>query len=545
MHESEITNVAYYLDLQAKSVPKQLAVVIPHEGKDYSYQQLLEESNRIASGLIKLGLKKGMRTALFVKPSLDFFALAFALFRAGIVLVLIDPAIGLKHLKTCLSVAKPDAFIGIPTAHLARKLFGWGNETIQYNITAGFRLGWGGYSLAQIKKKGCPDFKCVETSLSDIAAICFTSGSTGLPKGVVYQHKQFLAQIKALKETYHIQPGEIDLPTFPLFALFDPALGMTTIVPDMDSTKPAQVNPKKIIKAIQEYKVTNMFGSPALIRRVVTYALKNNIRFPNLKRVVSAGAPVPFDVLKDFKKLLSKEAEIYTPYGATEVLPVSSISANEILTETAERTAQGAGICVGKPVEGNEIKIIKITEDAIENISKANVLAANKIGEIIVKGPSVTGTYFNQPDKTSLAKIKADNAVWHRMGDVGYLDDEGRLWFCGRKAHRVELGNKSLYSIPVESIINVNSNIFRSALIAVKKNNKVHAGLCIELKNNLKKYKKEMVAQEILKMIKENDKLSSIKYIYFHKHFPVDIRHNAKINREQLAAWAETEKAFY
>ena len=131
----------------------------------------------------------------------------------------------------------------------------------------------------------------VETSEDDIAAILFTSGSTGVPKGAVYTHGNFLAQVELLKETYGIEPGEIDLPTFPLFALFDPALGMSAVIPEMDPTRPANVDPEKILGAIQRYGVTNTFGSPALLHRVGSYGAAHGVKLPTLRRVISAGAP--------------------------------------------------------------------------------------------------------------------------------------------------------------------------------------------------------------------------------------------------------------
>jgi acyl-coenzyme A synthetase/AMP-(fatty) acid ligase len=183
-----------------------------------------------------------------------------------------------------------------------------------------------------------------QTKKSDTAAILFTTGSTGPAKGVIYTHGIFGAQINQIKAMFEIGPDEVDLPTFPLFALFDPALGMTSVIPDMDPTKPAQVNPVKIIEAINNHGVTNMFASPALLNRVGTYGEEQGIKIPSMRRVVSAGAPVHPSNIARFRKMLNDEAEIYTPYGATEAVPIISISATEILSETGRLREQGCAL---------------------------------------------------------------------------------------------------------------------------------------------------------------------------------------------------------
>src|SRR5438094_563543 len=199
-----------------------------------------------------------MRTVLMVKPSLEFFALTFALFKLGAVIVLIDPGMGAKNLGFCLKEAEPEAFIGIPKAHLARLLYGWGRGAIRHLVTVGLRLGWGGNSLSQVRHFGTKgnQFRMTETAADETAAILFTSGSTGVAKGVVYTHGIFTAQVEMLKRMYNIEPGEVDLPTFPLFGLFAPALGMTAVIPEMDATRPGSVDPSKIVNTIRHFHVT-------------------------------------------------------------------------------------------------------------------------------------------------------------------------------------------------------------------------------------------------------------------------------------------------
>ena len=236
-----------------------------------------------------------------VRPGLDFFELTFALFKAGAVPVLVDPGLGIRNLGPCLAEAAPEAFIGIPPAQWARIALGWGKATIRRVVTvsSSSRLGT---TSDQLKAIGDPgDWVRSVTEPDETAAILFTSGSTGVPKGAVYTHAIFQAQVDLIRRIYAVFPGEVDLCTFPLFALFGPILGMTCIVPEMDATRPGQVDPTKIIEAIKDFGVTNLFGSPALIRRVGEYGATKKIKLPSLRRVISAGAPVPARVLEDVR----------------------------------------------------------------------------------------------------------------------------------------------------------------------------------------------------------------------------------------------------
>ena len=303
--------------------------------------------------------------SLMVKPSLDFFTLTFALFKCGAVPVVVDPGMGLKNLGVCLAEAKPEAFIGIPEAHAARILFKWAKGMIRTKVTVGRRWFWGGHSLQDLSVRGRAEgnYVPVSTATDETAAILFTSGSTGVPKGAVYTHGNFSAQVEMIRETYSIEPGEKDMPTFPLFALFDPALGMSAVIPDMDATRPAAVKPENIIEPILRHGVTNMFGSPALIRKVGRYGEAHGVKLPSLRRAISAGAPMPARVLESFSKMLSGEAQVFTPYGATESLPVCSIGSAEVLAETRKKTDRGAGVCVGRPVNGMTVEVIRIDDE--------------------------------------------------------------------------------------------------------------------------------------------------------------------------------------
>lgn len=543
-------NIASYLPEMARKIPFQRAVVFPHsrdaQGRvsytQLTFQQLNAEADRYAHGFTRLGIRKGMRVVLMVKPSLEFIALTFALFKTGAVPVLIDPGMGKSNLLNCIASAEPEALMAIPLVHMVRPFYRKYFKSVRYSVTVGPKrsLG-GGPTLAEIRQREWEPFEVVETRDTDMAAILFTSGSTGSPKGVVYLHGIFDAQVKLIRQHYDIREGEVDLPGFPLFALFSTAMGMTCVIPDMDPTKPARVNPAKIVEAIQNQGVTSSFGSPAIWRRVTEYCLREGIELPSIKRILMAGAPVPASVLKRFTKILSKEANTCTPYGATESLPVSSITGQEILGETEARTVDGAGTCVGLPLPSIRIKVIGISDEVIPAWDKVRELDQGQIGEIVVQGPVVTPAYYNRKEATALAKIYDGDNIWHRIGDVGYLDEKGRLWFCGRKTHRVITPKETMFTIPCEAVFNRHPDVFRTALVGTGEKPAQQPVIVVEPKEGKLpggRADRERFTGELRELGRKNPLTREIEIFLFHPAFPVDIRHNAKIFREKLAVWA-------
>ncbi len=550
MDNPPVLNIASCLPDRATKSPHQLAVLFP-QGRDpearvsytfWNFRELDHESDVLAAGLESIGITRGTRTVLMVTPSLEFFALTFALFKVGAVPVLVDPGMGLKNLKGCLLEAEPEAFIGIPKAHIARRVFGWAKTSLKTLVTVGTRLLWGGHTLRQVRRLGEHAGSIMApTEPDELAAILFTSGSTGPPKGAKYTHHNFVSQVELLRTTYDIEPGEIDLTTFPLFALFAPALGMTAVIPDMDPTRPAEVHPPNVIGPIQSFGVTNLFGSPALLRTVGQYGEQHNVKLPTLKRVLSAGAAVPADIIERFSRMLSPGTQICTPYGATESLPVANIGSNEILEETRQKTDQGCGVCVGRAVSGMEVKIIRITDEPIVNWSDDLVLPPNQVGEIVVAGPVVTAGYYNRPHADELGKIADGDTKRHRMGDLGYTDDQGRIWVCGRKSHRVVTSSGTKFTLQCEAVFNSHPAVFRTALVGVGESDTKEPVLCVELLKGQKSASQETIQTELLALGAQQEHTQDIKTILFHPKFPVDIRHNSKIFREKLATWATKE----
>ncbi|MFP4040029.1 MAG: fatty acid CoA ligase family protein [Desulfosudaceae bacterium] len=546
----ETVNIATRLKEMARVQPYKKAVVAP-VGRDntgrvayvhLTFAQLDADSDRLAGGLEKAGFRRGSRTVLMVRPSLDFFSLVFALFKAGIIPVVVDPGMGISRMLSCFSETSPQGFIGIPPAHVLRKLRPAFFKSVRNRVTVGPRWFWGGPTLDRLRRNGDDQYQLQRTGRDETAAILFTTGSTGPAKGVIYTHGNFDAQINQIQNHFQIAPDEIDLPTFPLFALFDPALGMTAVIPDMDPTRPARVNPEKIIEGITNFGVTNMFASPALLKRVGSHCRRQNIKLPSLRRVVSAGAPVHPDNIEQFSQALPPTAEIHTPYGASEAVPVISIGSREILAETKPMTEKGFGNCVGRVLSGVEARLIKITDSPIEEWSDDLLVAPGEPGEITVKGDHVTAAYHNRPRDNAAAKIPDGNGFWHRMGDLAWIDNKNRYWFLGRKSHRVTTEKKVLFTVPCEAIFNNHPDVARSALVGVGQPGRQKPVICVEPLKKKGIHRKELT-RELLALAKTHKLTQDIETVLFHDNFPVDIRHNSKIFREKLTLWATKKTA--
>ena len=598
-----LLNIARRLTLMAQARPDAVAVVEPlgydARGKrlyrHVTFSQLDRDSDRIARGLRSLGVSPGTRLVLLVRPGIDFMALVFGLFKAGAVAILIDPGMGRRHLLRCLAEAEPEGFVAISLVHAVRTLLPGRFPKSRFNVTVGRRWFWGGVTLGHLRGGPWSGAELAPTTADQPAAIIFTTGSTGPPKGVLYTHGNFDAQVEQIRDFYGIRPGEVDLPAFPLFGLFSCAMGVTAVIPDMDPSRPARVDPTKIIEAAADWSATQAFGSPAIWDRVGRYCEANGVRLPTVRRVLSAGAPVPAEVLRRMKACIHPEGDVHTPYGATEALPVASISASEVLgarpdvgsplplgerqrqvsplplgegqgVRAAETTPEeavsasqaaltlalsqrerglsqvGAGVCVGRTFSGVRWKVIRIVEGPIPSLDVAEELPSGEIGELIVRGPQVTRQYVTRTEWNARAKIADGGDVWHRMGDSGYLDGLGRFWFCGRVAHRVCTADGPMYPIRCEAIFNQHPAVRRSALVGIGPPGRQRPIVIVEPHQGRMPgddLARQAFLAELRQLAAANPLTVNISDFLLHPGFPVDIRHNVKIFREKLAVWAE------
>ena len=534
-------NVGRRLSETARKLPDGIAVVVPRKqtaaGWQYdrhTFRELDDDSDALARGLLRMDVAPGTRLALLVRPSYRFVALVFALFKSAAVQILIDPGMGRRNLLACLDEVEPRGFVAVSTVQAVRTLLRRRYAAAKLNVTVGRRWFWRGETYESLLRLGRDELPLPTTLADDPAAIIFTTGSTGPPKGVLYRHGNFDRQVDEIRDAYGIRPGEIDVSCFPLFALFNCAMGVTTVLPRMDFTRPAAADPRNVLAAINDNRATQSFGSPAVWKSVGLHCERSGERLPTLRRVLSAGAPVHAPVLRRMRACLHPDATVHTPYGATEALPVATIEAAEVLNETAARTDAGGGVCVGRRFPGIEWKVLRIVDGPIAHLADAEELPAGEIGELVVRGPAVTSEYVGRPRANALGKIADGEAIWHRMGDAGYLDEQARFWFCGRVAHRVTTPVGMLFTIPCEAIFNVHPDVNRTALVGVGPPGQQRPVIVVEFHG---RWPRDF--QRALRNLALGSPLTAgIVDFLIHPSFPVDIRHNAKIFREKLAVWA-------
>jgi len=554
-------NVADRLAAAARQLPAAVAVAAPARSRlggprgyrQCTFGELDLAADRIARGLLAAGVEPGDRLVLLVRPGIEFVALAFGLLRSGATAVLIDPGMPRRYLLECLQGVRPHGFVAISRAQALRTLCRRRFPDAAKNVTVGRRWFWGGATYASLMRRGAASAAALpETRADDPAAVIFTSGSTGPPKGVQYTQRMFGTQAAEIAGQYGLRAGGVDLACFPLFGLFNAAMGVTTVFPRMDFSRPAAADPRQLLAAARDWGVTQAFASPAVWDKLSRYCAASGDRIPTLREIFSCGAPVPAAVLRRMLPIAHPEARMHTPYGATECLPVSTIEAREVLEETAAATAEGAGVCVGRPFPTIDWKVIAITDQPIARWEDAVPLPSGAIGELAVCGPQVSPRYWGGPGTSgdvgprssderanALAKIPEGDRIWHRVGDVGYLDDRGRFWYCGRKAHRVETAGGVRFSVPAEEIVNEHPAVRRSALAGIGAPPRQTPVMIVELQQPSDDPQAALAAIRAWSV--RHPSLADIDDWRVHAGFPVDVRHNAKIDREALSRWAAGE----
>jgi acyl-CoA synthetase (AMP-forming)/AMP-acid ligase II len=534
------SNVARHLRIAATDRPEGLATKSPvsvspsgevrHEVR--TFRQLDQESDAAAGYFASAGITEGTRVLLAVRPGRDLIVGMFALLKLGAVPVAIDPGMGWSAFLGCVRRSRPTALVGVNAAVWLSRLPLAAFRPLIRRVTVG-----GSAWRQALATANHPPRPLASVRPDALAAILFTSGSTGAPKGVCYTHGMFDAQIELVRTTYAISPGETDMAMLPLFALFNPALGTTTVTPLLDPSKPLAADPAPLVSALIAEKVTSSFGSPAIWSKVADHCEARGLKLPDLRRLLIAGAPVSGELLAKLR-VIAPHCETHTPYGATECLPVTTVTAAELLGEARQLALHGQGTCVGRPVSGVEIRVIRETDGPIATLAEARPCAPGELGEIIATGPSVTREYDGLPEATRLAKIADGDRIWHRMGDLGSLDDEGRLFFFGRRVEKVRTVEGDLPTESLEPAFRQHPQVFRCALIGLGDAPRQTPALVVEPRAGsfpATDAARERFVAELREFAKVNPQATVLKHIVFQRALPVDVRHNAKIHRLQLA----------
>ncbi|WP_314245086.1 fatty acid CoA ligase family protein [Streptomyces sp. DSM 40907] len=571
-------SVAGWLERNARAFPGKPAVIHP-DGRGsgsyatLTYGELQETVEELARGFRRAGITRGTRTVLMAPPGPELFALCFALFRVGAVPVVVDPGMGVRRMLHCYRAVGAEAFIGPPLAQLVRVL---GRRTfagVRVPVTLGRRRLGRGHTLGELRATPATGkYADADTAApaggDDLLMIGFTTGSTGPAKGVEYTHRMALSIARQIEAVHGRTRDDVSLVTLPFYGVLDLVYGSTLVLAPLAPARVAQADPALLVDALERFRVTTMFASPALLRNLaghLTGAARGRHPLPDLHCVVSGGAPVPDAVVAALRSVLDEKARIHVTYGATEVLPITSIEAAEILGDdeddtgragrgTAAGAAEGEGTCVGRPVPGTRVAIAPVTDGPLARFDSATGLPAGRVGEILVHGDSVSRRYHRAPGSDAAHKATEERPdgeaprIWHRTGDLGHLDAEGRLWFCGRSAQRVRTSHRDLHTVRCEGVFNAHPLVRRTALVGIGPAGAQRPVVCVETEPGadgaaLDEGAWTNLVAELRAMAEEHAPTTGLQEFLRHPGFPVDIRHNAKIGREELARWAGRQLA--
>ncbi|MFC4372733.1 fatty acid CoA ligase family protein [Nocardia halotolerans] len=529
----------------ARTEPDRAAVIYPDgttaDGlPDYrriTYRELDRWSDAIAGHLTRSGVRSGTRTIVLVLPSPELYAILFALLKIGAVPVVIDPGMGVRRMVHCLRAVAAEAFIGIPQAHALRVLFPRSFRQVRTTLTVGRRWFWRGPTLRSWGRTPAGELPThTPADPDELLIIGFTTGSTGPAKAVELTHGNLAAMVEEVHAARGHTPPDTSLVTLPLVGVLDLLLGSRCVLPPLIPSKVGSTDPAHVVDAIQRFGVRTMFASPAVLIPLLARLRAHPTDLDTLDSVFSGGAPVPHWCVAGLRSVLRPEARIYAGYGSTEALPLSTIESRELLDGLVEQAQQGAGTCIGRPTDNVEVRLLAITDDPVASWAEAGLpVDAQEVGELVVAGPHVSARYFWPPAANTVGKIVDGDRIWHRTGDLVRIDELGRIWFCGRKSQRVRTAHGPMFTVQVEQVFNAVRGVARTALVGVGTPGAQRPVLCVELEPGA-----DPVATQtrLRTRATEFDTVAPIAEFLIHPGFPVDIRHNAKIGREQLARWA-------
>ena len=497
-----------------------------------TFAGLWERIGRAAAGLRRRGLSPGDRAIVMIPMSIDLYVALLALLKLGAVAVFVDPWIGRRQIAAFAAFAEPRAYLGIPKSHLLR-LLDSRLRAIPLSVTTGGRLGPlpARHTLAELEREtGDDDVDLVApVALDDPALVTFTSGSSGEPKGANRTHGFLLAQHRALAAEFPSQDQDVDMPMFPVFALNNLASGVPSIVPAMDFRRVEAVDAGRVLRQMRAHGVTTCTASPPFFDRLAEHLATHPGIKPRLRRLLTGGAPVSDAQLRTWKKALP-DPELLVVYGSTEAEPVAHLTAEERLAAVNDLRPKTPGYCVGHPGARVKAKLIRIQAGPVERSDESDdseELPLGEIGELIVAGDHVCRDYYRNPAAVRENKITdPDGTVWHRMGDTGSFDSEGRFWIAGRVHSTIHRRSGLIHpQLAEQAARGDDEGIRRIAVVGVDD----RAVLVVE--TDAAEEMKEEVAKRLAVAGIEIDEI-----LLTREPLPVDPRHNSKIDYGRVRA---------
>ena len=515
-------NIASLLHHQAKVRGQAIAMIDTYRGHQRmtSFWDFEQHTAKMARFLSKAGLRPGQAVLIFQPMSLELYVLLGAIFRLGLVAVFIDPSAGRQHLNRCCELYQVNALIATSKAHLLR-LVSPQLRRIPLKFSLGWTLPW--TRPLELYQKESPLEEIMQLAPETPALMTFTSGSTSTPKAAVRTHSFLLAQHQALARSLDLKPGDIDVSTLPIFVLANLASGMCSLIPKANLRSPGRIRPEPVFKQINDSGATRLSASPAFVGRLADYRDATGKTLNRLEKIYTGGAPVFPQALESFQSL-APNAQVYAVYGSTEAEPIAHVGWHDISPQDIEDMKQGQGLLAGQISPDISLQILEnqwgtplgnMTEQAFTNLS----CSIGQIGEIVVSGNHVLSGYLHgQGDQES--KFRVLNRLWHRTGDLGYIDHHHRLWLLGRCAALIKDHKGLLYPFAVECAAQQIKGIRRSAVL----NHQEKRLLVVEPLSNhhldLEEIKQKLAWAAL-------DQITQMT-------LPVDKRHNAKIDYPSL-----------
>ncbi|TGG95510.1 AMP-dependent synthetase [Natronospirillum operosum] len=522
------SNIVALFDTQTAAQPDAAALLdgrqYPQQPiKTHSFADLQRLSLAWADTLAQSGIGPGDRVLVALRVSPALYGLLLALWRLGAVAILPDPSAPRSQLDDTCQRLQPSAFVGIPAAHLLR--LGYASvRRIPRHFSVDAWLPWttrlGGNPTE------APPRDAWKAPADSPALITFTSGSTGRPKAACRSHGFLRAQYQAILGTLHLQPGDVDATTLPVFVLANLAAGVSTLLPPGDIARPGAIEPVPVLQAMQACGVTRASGSPAFFRQLCQGL--NEMASPQLQHLHTGGAPVTPEMMLDYAQLVASGRSVTAVYGSTEAEPIAELPATELNETALAGPEAGYGLPAGRPLAAVRLRILAVTETPPPfRLTAAELeercIGPGEIGEITVAGAHVLGGYLDG-EGDEQTKLDVEGVRWHRTGDAGYLDAEGRLWLVGRVSAAVTLGGRCLYPFQLEYPLRAQPGVAAAAVLT----HQGQACLVIEPKPGC-----QPDVEQLVSALPVGIPAQSIRLV---KQIPLDRRHNAKIDYGALQA---------
>ncbi len=530
--------VADRLRDHARDFPGKAALI--HPAGRLTFAELEFDTEAVAAGLVRAGLRPGDRTIVMMPVGADLAVLVLGLLKAGGVPIIVDPGMGLRRMLHCYRMVGAQAFVGVPVMHLLRRLRPRTFATVRTTVTTGRRWPWAAWSLRELARVAGRRGS-FRPGPGDLVMISFTTGSTGAAKGVEFTYGSLEATVRAATGSHGLTAADVCLVTSLPFMFLQLLTGATSVLPAIDFRRVARADPAVVAATVAEHGVTALFASPALLGPLARHLSVSGGSVPaaagrrlaSLRCVVSGGAPVSAGLVAALRGVIAEEGRVYATYGATEATPIASIESRELLRPGVRAAVEsGAGVCVGAPIDGMALRVVRVADTTPLSCIDVPV---GEIGEIVVSGPVVSRRYLAPPDANTTMKITEDGTLWHRTGDVGRLDEHGRVWFCGRRADIVATAAGPLYPVPCESILDVHEDVLRTAIVPAPGADAA-AVVCVELQPGVAAGDFGRIAGELRELAAAHEVTRGLTEFVRHPGFPVDVRHNAKIDRAALAS---------